>query len=187
MSLPRLCPCAEVEQLTSPGENSPFAAVWPPPSSLRALLRSSHIERVCFLADDSRVVSCGGHDQATYQWKVRGPGKPKPEDKVKAATGMLAGMRAFAMAGANPVKPAPPTAEAAAKRKKKEAGGGAVDPEAAKVASAAIESLDNLLTKLESGGGDDGGGGAGGDTAAEIAALRESMQSLGSLASKSSQ
>ena len=58
---------------------------------------ASHIERVCFLADDTRVVSCGGHDQATYQWKVRGPGKPKPEDKVKAVQGMMTGLKAFAI------------------------------------------------------------------------------------------
>lgn len=72
---------------------------------------ASHIDRVCFLADDTRVVSCGGHDQATYQWKVRGPGKPKPEDKVKAAAGMMAGMAAFAMAGSSSTikpKPKPP-------------------------------------------------------------------------------
>ena len=47
--------------------------------------------------------------------------------------------------------------------------------QAAEVANAAMESLDNLLAKL---GSSDGGG----DSAAEIAALRESMQSLGSLA-----
>ena len=51
---------------------------------------ASHVERVCFLSDDSRVISCGGADQATYQWKVRGPGKPKPADKLKAALGMRA-------------------------------------------------------------------------------------------------
>ena len=27
---------------------------------------------VAFLSDDSRVISCGGSDQATYQWKLRG-------------------------------------------------------------------------------------------------------------------
>jgi hypothetical protein len=34
---------------------------------------ASHTERVGFLAGDYRVVSCGGHDCATYQWRIRGP------------------------------------------------------------------------------------------------------------------
>lgn len=37
---------------------------------------ASHVERVAFLAHDYRVISCGGADAATYQWKIRGPGKP---------------------------------------------------------------------------------------------------------------
>ena len=32
---------------------------------------ASHVERVAFLADDSRVISCGGADMATYQWSER--------------------------------------------------------------------------------------------------------------------
>ena len=39
---------------------------------------ASHIDKVGFLAEDYRVVSCGGNDQATYQWRIRGPGKPPP-------------------------------------------------------------------------------------------------------------
>ena len=37
---------------------------------------ASHIEKVGFLAHDYRVISCGGHDSATYQWRIRGPSKP---------------------------------------------------------------------------------------------------------------
>ena len=37
---------------------------------------ASHIERVGFLAHDYRVISCGGADAATYQWRIRGPAKP---------------------------------------------------------------------------------------------------------------
>jgi hypothetical protein len=39
---------------------------------------ASHIERVGFLAHDYRVISCGGADAATYQWRIRGPAKPPP-------------------------------------------------------------------------------------------------------------
>ena len=39
---------------------------------------ASHIERVGFLAHDYRVITCGGADKATYQWRIRGPGKPPP-------------------------------------------------------------------------------------------------------------
>jgi WD40 repeat protein len=39
---------------------------------------ASHIEKVGFLGHDYRVISCGGADSATYQWRIRGPGKPAP-------------------------------------------------------------------------------------------------------------
>ena len=56
---------------------------------------ASHVERVCFLSDDSRVISCGGADMATYQWKLRGPGKPKPKDKLKGLMDARAGAKGF--------------------------------------------------------------------------------------------
>ena len=43
---------------------------------------ASHIERVAFLSGNYRVISCGGHDTATYQWKIRGPDKPPAPDKA---------------------------------------------------------------------------------------------------------
>ena len=84
---------------------------------------ASQIARVCFLADDTRVISCGGADQATYQWRLRGPGRPRPGDKVAAAVrGKLLGLKAanpFATAAAgaaNPRAKAPkPAAEQAAR------------------------------------------------------------------------
>jgi hypothetical protein len=108
---------------------------------------ASHVERVAFLADDSRVISCGGADMATYQWstrpsffllcaafltsgclstvasfsllgcltdvscptlacdaEVRGPGKPKPTDKVKKIFNLKAATLAWSGVAANGLK-----------------------------------------------------------------------------------
>eukprot|EP01052_Picozoa_sp_SAG31_P009454 SAG31_NODE_496_length_14862_cov_9.280837_20_plen_87_part_00 len=83
----------------------------------------------------------------------------------------MAGVKAFANAGTKrqPLE---------TKEVTKIAAPAELGSETAQVASAAIESLDSLLSKLE-GTNRDGAS----NTAAEIAALRESMQSLGNLAS----